>query len=203
MIIRRMTRGDAEAIHAIHGACLSWTLLGRYTHEQITAWMDGRTPEGYIRASEAGERFFVAEMNASVVGYASWEDDELLSLFVHPDCQSQGVGSGLIEACLADAERMGSAITKVKAVLERRHSTRSMALRRNVGEAQRSEASKFQTQGCTGAPKGYRAALGSTRSQGIPTISRLQLSGDSTWRAGSSQVAFAIECRDFVGLVPI
>jgi putative acetyltransferase len=112
-----MTRGDAEAIHAIHGACLSRTLLGRYTHEQITAWMDGRTPEGYIRASEAGERFFVAEMNASVVGYASWEDDELLSLFVHPDCQSQGVGSGLIEACLADAERMGSAITKVKAVL--------------------------------------------------------------------------------------
>ena len=92
-------------------------LLGRYTHEQIMAWMDGRTPEGYIPASEAGERFLVAEMNASVVGYTSWKDDELLSRFVHPDCQSQGVGSGLIEACLADAECMGSAITKVKAVL--------------------------------------------------------------------------------------
>ena len=117
MIIRRMTRGDAEAIHAIHGACLSRTLLGRYTHEQITAWMEGRTPEGYVRASEAGERFFVAEMDGSIVGYASWEEDELLSLFVHPDCQSQGVGSGLIETCLADAERTGGTITKVKSVL--------------------------------------------------------------------------------------
>jgi predicted N-acetyltransferase YhbS len=117
MIIRPMTRGDAEAIHEIHSACLTRTLPGRYTHEQITAWMDGRTPEGYVRASEAGERFFVAEVDGSVVGYASWEDDELLSLFVHPDFQSQGVGSALVETCLADAEGTGDAITKVKAVL--------------------------------------------------------------------------------------
>jgi predicted N-acetyltransferase YhbS len=117
MIIRPMTREDAEAIHEIHSACLTRTLLGRYTHEQITAWMDGRTPEGYVRASEAGERFFVATVGGSVVGYASWEEDELLSLFVHPDCQSQGVGSALVETCLADAECTGGAITKVKSVL--------------------------------------------------------------------------------------
>jgi GNAT superfamily N-acetyltransferase len=117
MIIRPMARGDAETVHEIHGACLTRTLLGRYTHEQITAWMDGRAPEGYVRASEAGERFFVAEADGVVVGYASWEDDELLSLFVHPDCQSRGVGSALVEACLADAECNGGAITKVKSVL--------------------------------------------------------------------------------------
>jgi len=117
MIIRPMTRGDAEAIHEIHSACLIRTLVGRYTHAQITAWMDGRTPEGYIRASEAGERFFVAEVDGSVVGYASWEEDELLSLFVHPDRQSQGVGSALVATCLADAEGTGGAITKVKSVL--------------------------------------------------------------------------------------
>jgi putative acetyltransferase len=117
MIIRPMTRGDAEAIHEIHSACLTRMLLGRYSHEQIAAWMDGRTPEGYVRASEGGERFFVAEVDGSVVGYASWGDDELLSLFVHPDCQSKGVGSALVETCLADAECTGGAITKVKSVL--------------------------------------------------------------------------------------
>jgi len=117
MIIRPMTRGDAEAVHEIHGACLTRILLGRYTCEQITAWMEGRTPEGYVRASEAGERFFVAEMDGSVVGYASWEGDELLSLFIHPDWQSQGIGSALVETCLADAECTGGAITKVKSVL--------------------------------------------------------------------------------------
>jgi predicted N-acetyltransferase YhbS len=117
MIIRPMARGDAETVHEIHGACLTQTLLGRYTHEQITAWLDGRTPDGYVRAWEAGERFFVAEADGVVVGYASWEEDELLSLFVHPDCQSRGIGSALIEACLADAEGTGGAITKVKSVL--------------------------------------------------------------------------------------
>lgn len=117
MIIRPMTRGDAEAIHAIHSACLTRTLPGHYTHEQITAWMDGRTPEGYVRASEAGERFFVAEVDGSVVGYASLEEDELLSLFVRPDWQSQGIGSALVKTCLADAECTGGAITKVKSVL--------------------------------------------------------------------------------------
>jgi GNAT superfamily N-acetyltransferase len=117
MIIRPMAREDAEAIHEIHSACLTRTLLGRYTHEQITAWMDGRTPEGYARASEAGERFFVAEADGVVVGYASWEDDELLSLFVQPDYHSRGVGSALVETCLVDAESTGGAITKVKSVL--------------------------------------------------------------------------------------
>jgi predicted N-acetyltransferase YhbS len=56
-------------------------------------------------------------MDGSVVGYASWEGDELLSLFVHPGRQSQGVGSALIKTCFADAERTGGAITKVKSVL--------------------------------------------------------------------------------------
>jgi putative acetyltransferase len=117
MIIRPMTGGDAEAIQEIHSACLTRTLLGRYTHEQITAWMDGRSPEGCVRAFEAGERFFVAEVDGSIVGYASWEHDELLSLFVHPDRQSQGIGSVLLVTCLADANCTGGAITKLKAVL--------------------------------------------------------------------------------------
>lgn len=117
MIIRPMTAGDAEAMHAIHSACLTRILPGRYTHVQIAAWMDGRTPQGYVRASEAGERYFVAEVDGSVVGYASWEEDELLSLFVHPDCHSQGIGSALVETCLADAERTGGAITRIKSVL--------------------------------------------------------------------------------------
>jgi len=117
MIVRPIIREDAEAIHEIHIACLTRTLLGRYTREQIAAWMDGRTPEGYVRASQAGERFFVAEVDGVVVGYASWEDDELLSLFVHPDCHSQGIGSALIGTCLADAESTGGAIAKVKSVL--------------------------------------------------------------------------------------
>lgn len=117
MIIRRMIASDIEAIHTIHGICLTRTLLGRYTDGQIAAWMSGRTPEGYLRAAEGGERFFVAEESKAVVAYASWQDDELLSLFVHPDFQRRGIGSRLISACLLDAEQNNLTISVVKSVL--------------------------------------------------------------------------------------
>jgi GNAT superfamily N-acetyltransferase len=35
--------------------------------------------------------------------YASWREDELLSLFVHPDFQGRGMGSALMSACFDDA----------------------------------------------------------------------------------------------------
>jgi putative acetyltransferase len=117
MIIRSMEPADAEAIHAIHGMCLQGTLSGRYSREQIDAWMAGRTPQGYLRAAEAGETFFVAEEGGALVGYASWQEDELLSLFVHPDFQGCGIGSALMSACFDDAERRGATISIVKSVL--------------------------------------------------------------------------------------
>ena len=117
MIVRAMEPTDTEAIHAIHGMCLQCTLLGRYSREQIDAWMAGRTPQGYLRAAEAGEAFFVAEEGGAVVGYASWQEDELLSLFVHPDFQGRGIGSALMSACFDDAERRNATISIVKSVL--------------------------------------------------------------------------------------
>ena len=117
MIVRAMAPSDADAIHAIHGMCLERTLLGRYTREQIEAWMAGRTPQGYLRAAAAGERFFVADDAGLVIGYACWQEDELLSLFVHPDFQRRGIGSALLSACLEDATRRGAIISVVKSVL--------------------------------------------------------------------------------------
>lgn len=155
MIIRPMARGDAETVHEIHGACLPRTLLGRYTHEQVTAWLDGRAPDGYIRASEAGERFFVAEADGVVVGYAPWEEDVLLSLFVHPDCQSRGIGSALMRPVWPMQKALVSLSPRSSRYWERRHSTPSMALRRCVGEAQRSEASRSRIRGCVGRRRAH------------------------------------------------
>ena len=117
MAIRSMMPADAGAVHSIHSACLERTLLGRYTSEQITAWMTGRTPQGYLRASEAGERFFIAEVDRTAVGFASWQDDQLLAVFVHPDFQGRGIGSALVSACFEDAERTGATISSVSSVL--------------------------------------------------------------------------------------
>ncbi len=115
VVVRQMVDEDADEIHEIHCACLTRTLTLHYTQEQIAAWMKGRTPAGYISAARGGERFFVAEADGRVVGFASWQDDELLSLFVHPDAQRLGLGSRLLDVCLKDAAAEGAAITRLKA----------------------------------------------------------------------------------------
>jgi putative acetyltransferase len=117
MIVRAMLPGDAEAIHAIHGLCLNRKLLGHYTSEQIEAWTTGRTPQGYLNAAESGERFLVAVSDAAVIGSGSWQDDEPLSLFVHPDFHGRGVGTTLMSSCLDDAAQAGATISIVKSVL--------------------------------------------------------------------------------------
>jgi hypothetical protein len=89
---------DVSEIHTIHTECVNCTLRGRYSDEQIAAWLSGRTPEGYLRACASGEHFFVAEQENAVIGFASWQDDELLALFVHPNAQAKGVGTALLVA---------------------------------------------------------------------------------------------------------
>ena len=118
MIVRGMVEADAGALHAIHGACLTGSLLGRgYTRHQIEAWMAGRTPGGYVAAARDGERFLVAELEGSVAGFASWRDGELLSLFVRPGHQGQGVGSTLAAACFARAAHDGEPVRLVRAAI--------------------------------------------------------------------------------------
>jgi L-amino acid N-acyltransferase YncA len=117
MVVRRMRPEDVSAIHTIHTECLTRSLRERYSDEQVAAWLSGRTPEGYLRAQASGERYFVAEREGVVLGFASWQDNELLALFVHPDEQLKGVGTGLFAACVDDAVSEGRAITDVKATL--------------------------------------------------------------------------------------
>jgi N-acetylglutamate synthase-like GNAT family acetyltransferase len=59
----------------------------------------------------------VAEQEGVVVGFASWQDDELLALFVHPDEQVKRVGTALLVACAHDAASQGKVIVVVKATL--------------------------------------------------------------------------------------
>lgn len=103
LIIRPMVDTDAPAIHEIHTACLRQTLSSHYSSEQVEAWLAGRTPAGYLRGAENGEIYRVAELGEAVVGYANWQDQELLSLFVLPDFQNRGVGTLLLVACDANA----------------------------------------------------------------------------------------------------
>jgi L-amino acid N-acyltransferase YncA len=102
MVVRRMRPEDVSEMHTIHTECLTRTLREPYSDEQIAAWLSGRTPEGYLRAGDSGEHFLVAEEEDVVIGFASWQDDELLALFIHPDEQAKGVGTALLIAAASD-----------------------------------------------------------------------------------------------------
>ncbi len=117
LAFRRMQSGDEVFIHDIHTACLCGPLLEHYSIETIAAWLAGRTPQGYVAAAMGGERFFVAEEGQEVTGFASWQDNELLSLFVSPDRHRKGIGTSLLAACVTDAATQGKRIDFVRATL--------------------------------------------------------------------------------------
>jgi putative acetyltransferase len=117
MVVRRMRPEDVSEMHTIHTECLTRTLREPYSDEQIAAWLSGRTPEGYLRADDSGEHFLVAEEEDVVIGFASWQDDELLALFIHPDEQAKGVRTALLIAAASDTASQGHVIKVVKATL--------------------------------------------------------------------------------------
>lgn len=111
-VIREMRESDTPDVHRIHTACLTTSLVDYYSREVLEAWRFGRTPEGYWRCANSGETFRVAETDGVIVGFSSWCDEELRSLFIAPECQRHGIGSLLFHACEREA-----ALTFVKATL--------------------------------------------------------------------------------------
>jgi GNAT superfamily N-acetyltransferase len=116
--IRRMRLEDASGIHEVHTAAVRETCARLLTPAVIEAWLYGRMPEGYLSAAESGESFWVAVDEAGcVVGFASWQEDELLALFIDPSVHGQGIGGRLFAACERDAAEAGRSITCVNASL--------------------------------------------------------------------------------------
>ena len=116
LLIRPMLSDDVGAVHVINMNCLFRTLKETYTAQQIEAWAQGRTAEGYLEAAR-NETFVVAETSSIVVGFASWEANELISLFVQPEYQRHGIGTALLAYCAAQAANDGFELTVVKAAL--------------------------------------------------------------------------------------
>lgn len=116
-----MRANDAPAMHDIHTHCVQRLCSASYNAAQIDAWLEGRKPHVYDHAVEArGEKMMVAEITGEIAGFGSWKDGELCNLFVHPDCNGQGIGKALYEACAEGAADEGHALTTVDATLNSR-----------------------------------------------------------------------------------
>lgn len=117
--LRRMQPDDVSALHALHTAAVREICAPFLEPAVVEAWLRGRTAEAYQRAAdEEGENFWVAVGDDdAIAGFASWRDDTLLALFIHPDRQGHGIGRALFERCEADAKDSGFEILCLSATL--------------------------------------------------------------------------------------
>ena len=118
LVIRPMRESDTERMQELHTACLRELCAKDYSDQQIEGWLAGRTPAGYVKMVEThGERMFVATLDDVVVGFASWRDIELCSLYVDPNHNGKGIGRALHQACDDDASTMRRRIIRVDSTL--------------------------------------------------------------------------------------
>ncbi len=117
--IRAMRDADAAGMHELHTKAVRQVCATLLESDVVEAWLYGRTPEGYLRAAnDGGESFWVALADTDrIAGFASWRDNELMSLFVDPDSQGLGLGRRLFQACEEDAARKGAVITRLISTL--------------------------------------------------------------------------------------
>ena len=107
-IIREATITDADAICRVHIAAIRELCSADYDVKTIAGWLANKDEDKYKHAMiELGEDMFVAEIDGTIVGFASLLEDCIRALFIRPDAGRQGVGAALLSAVEDYAAGMG------------------------------------------------------------------------------------------------
>lgn len=116
---RPMRDADATGMHDVHTRAVRQVCARMVEPHTVEAWLHGRTPKGYLRAAdEGGEAFWIAVSdNGEIAGFASWREDELVSLFVDPERERRGLGHRLFATCEEDASKNGHKIVRLISTL--------------------------------------------------------------------------------------
>ena len=108
MIIRRFREEDAQAVSALIVTTIRISNVRDYPAELMEALAQTETPEHVLQRA-GWTHFYVAEEAGRIVGcgaigpYWGREDESsLFTIFVHPDCQGQGIGRAIVETLERD-----------------------------------------------------------------------------------------------------
>jgi putative acetyltransferase len=101
--IRLATSGDAEAIFSVHRDSVANLCSKSYSPQQISMWLDGRSPATYLDAISRGE-IFLAVSAEQVVGFVEAIPGEIVKLFIRGSMAGTGIGASLMNAGLKLAE---------------------------------------------------------------------------------------------------
>ncbi|MEA5583655.1 GNAT family N-acetyltransferase [Nodularia harveyana UHCC-0300] len=109
IFLRLAETSDAWVISAIHVAAIKALPTTFYTRKQLLAWRNylNKPNSKYILRNMQAEIFWVALKNNQVTGFTSFMVDELITLYVHPYYQGQGIGRTLVTHFCQEAAAQG------------------------------------------------------------------------------------------------
>ena len=97
-MIRRATPEDALAIATLYLHTVKKITSRDYAPAQIEAWAGATPDEEKWRKRQTNRTTFVDEHNGTIRGFAELEDNgHIGAVYVHADCQGQGIASALLD----------------------------------------------------------------------------------------------------------
>lgn len=98
MIIREYDPGDIKEIAELFYGTVHETCAGDYTKEQLNAWAAKDLDKSAWNRSFMEHNTLVAAKNGRIVGFGDMDDTGYLDrLYVHKDCQGQGIATAICD----------------------------------------------------------------------------------------------------------
>ena len=102
LIIRPFQLGDESGICDAHIASIKELCSKDYPSKAIEIWSN-RGPDKYLDSIERyGEKFWVAEIDNEIIGFAGWVQNCMRGFYMHPKVTRKGYGRKLFQAAEQD-----------------------------------------------------------------------------------------------------
>ncbi|MGC1503305.1 MAG: GNAT family N-acetyltransferase [Sulfitobacter sp.] len=99
---------DSQMMLKVHTAAILELGRSEYTPEECQSWAHGLTLQGYQSAMARGECFIVAVRGGKIIGFCSFDSNEIMGLFVAPDSARLGVGTRLLKQVEENIRAIGA-----------------------------------------------------------------------------------------------
>jgi len=113
--IRPATQDDAENIFQVHKDSVENLCNADYSADQIAMWLDGRSPQTYREAIDAGNLWLAC--TDTLQGFIEVDGHEVSKLFIRGDAAGQGIGAMLLNEALKRIEDAGHTKAYLEATL--------------------------------------------------------------------------------------